>query len=64
MYGLYAHSRADDLDLDARSPWLGGGKHSALNYLDNKQTISITLATTVAHMLHDYDYDFENICMV
>ena len=33
---IYAHVRLDDLDLDARSQWVGKGKVSALNYLDNK----------------------------
>ena len=31
----YAHTRFDDLDLHERSQWLGRGKKSALNYLDN-----------------------------
>ena len=30
-----AHARFDDLDLDARSQWVGKGKNSSLNYLDN-----------------------------
>ena len=34
IHGIYAH--ADDLDLDARSQWVGNGQNkSALNYLDN-----------------------------
>ena len=34
----YAHAYFDDFDLDARShsQWVGKGKHSALNYLNNK----------------------------
>ena len=31
----YGHARFDDLDLDARSHWLGRGQNSALNDLDN-----------------------------
>ena len=33
MHDMYAYF--DDLDLDARSQWLGRGHNSALNYLDN-----------------------------
>ena len=33
MDALYAHSRFDDLDLDARSQWVG--KESALHALSN-----------------------------
>ena len=32
----YARSHFDDLDLDLMSQWFGRGKHSALNYPDNK----------------------------
>ena len=32
-HGIYAHF--DDLHLDAKSQWLGRGKKSTLNYLDN-----------------------------
>ena len=35
MHGIHAHAHFDDLDLDSRSQWLGRGKHSAFNYLDN-----------------------------
>ena len=31
----YAHARFNDLDIDARSHWVGRGKTSALNYPDN-----------------------------
>ena len=34
LRGIYA--RFDDLDLDARSQWVGKGKQSVLNYLDNQ----------------------------
>ena len=59
MHGIYAHF--DDLDLDARSQWVGKCKQSALNYLPTKQaiTISITLATTVGHFV--LNLHFENI---
>ena len=32
---IYTHGLFDDLGLNARSQWLGSGKKSALNYLDN-----------------------------
>ena len=35
MDAIYAHARFDDLNLDARSQWVGKGKYSALNYFDN-----------------------------
>ena len=35
MHDTYAHAHFDNLDLDARSKWVVGGKHSALNYLHN-----------------------------
>ena len=35
VYNIYTHGRIDDVDLDARSQWVGTGKQSALNYLDN-----------------------------
>ena len=34
---IYAHARVHDLDLDARSPWLGRGKIAALNCVENYQ---------------------------
>ena len=33
MHGIHAHAPFDDLDLDARSQWVGKGKKSAVNYL-------------------------------
>ena len=36
MNGIYAHAHFDDLDLDARSQWIGRGKQSAFNYLDKQ----------------------------
>ena len=45
MHGRYVHALVDDLDLDARPQWIGKGNKSALNYLDNKATISIELVT-------------------
>ena len=38
MHDIYAHDHFDDLDLDARSQWLGRGQTSALSYLDNEAT--------------------------
>ena len=35
MYGIYTPGHFDDLDLDARSQWLGRGTNSACNYLSN-----------------------------
>ena len=35
MYALYAHVRFDDLDLDARSQWVGKGNKSALHARGN-----------------------------
>ena len=35
IYVIYAHARFDDLDLDARPPWVDKCKHLALHYLDN-----------------------------
>ena len=35
MDAIYAHAHVDDLDLDARSQWVGKGKKSALNALGN-----------------------------
>ena len=35
FHGIYTHGRFADLDLDARSQWLGRRTNSALNYLDN-----------------------------
>ena len=32
---IYAHARFDDLDLDARSQWVGKRKKSPWNYIDN-----------------------------
>ena len=34
-HSISAHTRFDDLDLDARSKWVGKGKNSVVNYLDN-----------------------------
>ena len=42
---LYAHARFDDLDLDARSQWVGNGKNQRRMLSATKQAISITLAT-------------------
>ena len=35
MDALYAHARFDDIDLDARSQWVGKGKKSALHAVGN-----------------------------
>ena len=51
MDSLYAHVHFDDLDLDARSQWVGkGAKISALHALGSyEQAVSLKLATTVGH---------------
>ena len=46
----YAHARFDDLDLDAKSQWVGKGtKKQRLISLTTKLAISIKLATNVGH---------------
>ena len=46
----YAHARVDDLDLDAKSQWVGKCNKSALNYFSQlKQAISNKRDTTVGH---------------
>ena len=52
----YAHAHFDDLDLDARSQWLGRGNIPALNYLDTKASNKHAQLKSVSH-----DLDFENI---
>ena len=32
---IYTHGRFDDLDINARSQWLGRETHAALNYIHN-----------------------------
>ena len=64
MDAISANARFDDLDLDARSQWVGKGEKSALHALGNyKQAISIKLATTVGHFFPDLDLDFANVNM-
>ena len=46
---IYAHARFDDLDIDARSQWVGKGKQLTLNAL-------CKLATTVVRFLRDLDF--------
>ena len=57
MHGIYAHSHFDDLDLDARSQWVGKGKKYSveLSRLLSKQ-ISIKLAAMVGPFLCDLDF--------
>ena len=55
-HGIYAHARLDDLDLDARSKWVGPAKIQWWNISTTKQTISIKLATTVGHFLRHFDF--------
>ena len=39
-YKYYAHARVDEIDLDAKSQWVGKGKISALNYLEDHHQAS------------------------
>ena len=58
---IYAHDRFDDLDLDARSDWVGKGKKSTLHYLNNK--ISNKHYTCYNDRPCLGDLDFENLFM-
>ena len=49
MDALYAHLLLDDLDLDARSQWVGKTKIQRCTLSATKQAISI-LAATVGHV--------------
>ena len=61
---LYAHARFNDLDLDARSQWIGNGKLNQRCMLSaTKQAISIKLATAVGHFIRDLDLDFATFYM-
>ena len=51
MNAIYSHPRFDDLDLDARSQWVGKGKHQRCMLSATEQAIIINLATTVGHFL-------------
>ena len=54
MYAIYALARFDDLDLDARSQWVGTGKqisHCMLSALTKQAVTSIKVATTVGHWI-------------
>ena len=61
MDAIYAHARVDNLDLDARSQWVGKYKNQRWMLSVTKQAISITLATTVGHILHGLG--FANVYM-
>ena len=50
----------DDRGLDARSQWIGKGKHQRCMLSATKQAISIKLATTVGPFLRGLDLDFAN----
>ena len=65
MDALCAHARfQDDLDLDARSQWVGkGNKNQRCMLSATEQAISITLATAVGHILRDRDLEFANVYM-
>ena len=68
MDAIYARARFSDLDLDARSQWVGKAKKSVLHALSSKASnnwISIKLATKVGlvfyYFLRDLDRDFPNV---
>ena len=61
MDAIHAHGRFDDLDLDARSQWVGKDQNQRCMLSETKQAINIKLATTVGHSLHDLD--FANVYM-
>ena len=63
MAAIYDHARFNDLDLDARSQWVGKGKESALHAAISNYKASIKLATTVDHFLRDLVLDFANVYM-
>ena len=55
MDAIYAHF--NDLDVDARSQWVGKGKENQSWMLSaTKQATSIKLATMVGHFLSDLDF--------
>ena len=61
MGARHAHARFDDLDLDARSQWVGKGKTNQRWMLSaTTQAISIKLARTVSHF-YLRDLDFANV---
>ena len=48
MHGVNVHARVNDLDLDARSQWVGKGNTISVELSRQlKQATSIKLATTV-----------------
>ena len=51
---IYAHARLDDLDLDARSQWVGKGTalHAQSRQLNLVSKIKITLATTTVGLFY------------
>ena len=57
MDAIYA--RLDNLDLVARSQWVGKGKMLSAA----KQATSIKFDTTVGHCLRDLDLDFTKVYM-
>ena len=52
MDAIYTRARFDDLDLNARSQWVGKGKNQQrmLSLSATKQAISMKRARTVAHL--------------
>ena len=47
LEAIRAHARFNELDLDAKSQWVGKGKNQRCMLLATKQAISIKLATKV-----------------
>ena len=56
---IYAHVRFNDLDLGAKSRWVGKGKNSALKALDNNMTHETCY--NGRPFLPDLDLDFANV---
>ena len=60
MDALFAHSRFDDLDLDARSQWVDKVKTTSVRTLSaTKQALCIKLSTMVGHLLRDPELELE-----
>ena len=63
MDTIYDHARFNNLDLDARSQWIGKAKYQCCMLSATKQAISFKPATKVGHILRDLDYDVANVYM-
>ena len=60
MHVIYVHARFDDLDLDARSQWVGKGEQIQRRIISTtKEAIRIKLVTTVGHFVLDMTLDLK-----